>query len=173
MTLTTAQQVRLRIQDIPQWFDETRYGDGTATLVQLPYRNITTGSAYVPVGGTAWSATGASLDTSGVLTFSGVISANSAFRARGVHSVFSEDEIGHFTAVGGSVLGAAVEAVGALLFDSLKRARWAAPDGTTWDDTAALGQLNDMYDRLREELAQTNVTEGGYAEWTFGQDNWG
>lgn len=176
MTLTTAQQVRLRIQDIPQVFDIEWNANGSATEYQLQqgaaaYRNITSATAYVPAAG-IWSATGATFNMSGYVVFSGVVSANSAIRARGVHSVFSDDEIGHFTAVGGSVAGAALEAARALQFDALKRAEWAAPDGTTFDDTAALSKLNDIIAECKEELDTDAVGEGGFASWSMNQGNW-
>jgi len=172
MTLTTAEQVRLRIQDKPIVFDSTFYGDGTATTFALGVTNVTSATAFVPIAA-GWSGTGATLDATGFVVFSGVISANSAFRVRGVHTVFSDAEIGHFTAVGGSVVGAALEAVGALMFDSLKRARWAAPDGTTYDDTAAQGQLQKLYDQLAEEIKAAAVDAGSFVSWAEGQaDYW-
>lgn len=172
MTLTTAQHVRLRITDAPAWFDDTRYGDGTATLFTLPYVNITTASAYVPLGGTAWSATGCTVNASGFVEFSGVISANSAFRVRGVRSTFSDDEIGQFTAVGGSVAGAALEAARTLAFDSLKRASWAAPDGTTYDDTKAMDAIYKLIDELKGEIADAEVSSGAFGSWALNQEGW-
>lgn len=172
MTLTTAQQVRLRIQDAPAWFDDVRYGDGTAAVFDLGKRNLTTASAYLAVGGTAWSATGCTVDVSGVVAFSGVISAMTAFRVRGVHSVFSDDEIGHFTAVGGSVAGAALEAARTLAFDGLKRAKWAAPDGSSWDDTMALQALYSLIGKLEEEVAGAELSAGAFGEWAITQENW-
>jgi hypothetical protein len=177
MALTTAQQVRLRIQDLPQVFDLTQYGNGSATIYQLrngaaEYRNLTSATAYVPDGNGLWSATGATFNTSGYVAFSGVISANSAWRARGVHSVFSDDEIGHFTAAGGTVAGAALEAAYALQFDGLKRASWAAPDGTEYDDTKALQALKDIIDTLNDEVDAQAVSEGGFQSWSLNQGNW-
>lgn len=176
MTLTTAQQVRLRIQDIPQVFDLEWNANGSATEYQLQqgaaaYRNITSATAYVPAAG-VWSATGATFNVSGYVAFSGVVSANSAIRARGVHSVFSDDEIGHFTAVGGSIPGAALEAARALQFDALKRAAWAAPDGTTFDDTKALDVLNGIIAECKDELDTEAIGEGGFASWSLGQGDW-
>jgi hypothetical protein len=176
MTLTTAQAVRLRIQDAPAFADLIFYGDGHRSGFDLlqgaaAYRNITSGSAYVLAGG-IWSATASTFGGSGVVVFSGVISANSAFRTRFVYSTFSDAEIGHFTAVGGSVAGAALEAVNALRFDALKRARWAAPDGSTYDDTAAIAALKQLYDDLVVELNQAGVAEGGFASWAEGQNDW-
>lgn len=171
MTLTTAQQVRLRIQDLPLVADVTRHGDGTATVFQLEHRNVTSATAYVP-GATGWTATGATVDPSGFVTFSGVISAGSAFRVRYVHSVFSDDEIGHMTAVGGGVAGAALEACKTLMFDSLKRAAWGAPDGTTYDDTKAMVQLTALYGQLTDELAGQALSEGTFAAWSLGQADW-
>ena len=171
MALTTAEQVRLRIQDKPTIFDSTLAGDGSATIFGLGVTNVVSGMAFVPgVGG--WTATGATIDATGFVAFSGAISANSAFRVRGVHTVFSNDEIGHFTAVGGTVAGAALEAVKALMFDSLKRAKWAAPDGTEYDDTAAQQQLQKLYEQLDEEVNEGAVDAGAYASWSLGQEGW-
>lgn len=176
MTLTTAQQVRLRIQDAPAFADLTFYGDGQRSGFDLlqgaaSYRNITSGSAFVLAAG-IWSATAATFGGSGTVVFSGVISANTAFRTRFVYSTFSDEEIGHFTAVGGGVVGAALEAVNALRFDALKRARWAAPDGSTYDDTAAMAALKQLYDDLVAEINQPGVAEGGFASWAEGQNEW-
>jgi len=91
---------------------------------------------------------------------------------RGVHTIFSNDEIGHFTAVGGTVAGAALEAVKTLMFDSLKRAKWAAPDGTEYDDTAAQQQLQKLYEQLDEEVNEGAVDAGAYASWSLGQEGW-
>ena len=173
MTLTTAQQVRLYIQDQPTVFDETREFDGSAVVFNLPYRNITSATAFVPLtGGASWTATGVTFNASGYVEFSAVGSAASAFRVRGVHSVFSDDEIGHFTAVGGDVVGAALEACQVLMFDSLKRARWATPDGTQYDDTAAMQQLRDIYDRLTAQQQAAEAGNGGFASWAQGQGDW-
>lgn len=172
VTLTTAQHVRLRIQDIPTRIDATYAGDGTAASYALPHRNVTSGSAFVPVGNTAWSATGATFDASGFVSFSGSISANSPFRTVYVHSTFSDEEIDQFLSVGGSVNGASQEAVMALMFDGLKRARWAAPDGSSYDDTAALRTLKDLYDTLRMELEDEAISGGGVESWALEQGNY-
>lgn len=174
MTLDTAHQVRLRIQDIPAVADLARTFDGSATIFSLEngamaYRNITSATAFVPVTG-VWTATGCTFNTSGWVEFSGVGSANSAYRVRFVHSVFSDDEIGHFTAVGGSVAGAALEAVHVLRFDALKRAKWAAPDGTEYDDTAAIKALEALYKDLKEEQLAADTLDLGFESWAEGQD---
>lgn len=175
-TLTTAQQVRLRIQDIPTIYDTTLYGDGTADTFAFTQRNQTSATAFVPIGaggGTAWSATGCAFDsTFGGVQFSGVISAQSAFRARYVYSVFSDDEIGTMITAGGGVRGASIEALQTLFFDSLKRSVWRAPDGSMYDDTAALAALRQLYDVLILEQAEDAVGQGGISEWGLNQQNW-
>ena len=171
--LTTAAAVRLKIQDIPKRADLTFYGDGTAAVFSLPHANVISGSAYVPgAGGSSWTATGCTYDATGFVAFSGVISANSAWRAVYTHSTFSEDEIGQFTAVGGSINGAALEAVDSLLFDGLKRARWVAPDGVSFDDTKAVDLLLSMRSAFKDELSQAQVTDGDFASWAEGQGDW-
>lgn len=172
MPLTTAQQVRLRIQDQATVFDDTRLFDGSANIFDLPWRNITSATAYVTTTAGAWTATAAQFDASGFVAFSATGSANSAYRVRGVYSTFSDDEIGQFTADGGSVAGAALEAVKALMFDSLKRAKWAAPDGSQYDDTMAMGHLNTLYGQLTGELQQVEAAGGGFVSWSEGQGNW-
>lgn len=172
MPLTTAQQVRLRIQDQPRIADATYYGDGLLDTFPLPDRNLSSGTAYVPVAA-GWSATGATFNPTGSVTFANVLSANSAFRARYVCSTFSDEEIDlMITAGGGNVLGASLDAVQTLMFDGLKRASWGAPDGTEYDDTAALRLLNELYGRLKEEQAEQSVAAGGISEWGLQQQNW-
>ena len=46
MTLTTAQQVRLKIADLPRLADVTYYGDGLASAFLLPHTNLSSGSAF-------------------------------------------------------------------------------------------------------------------------------
>lgn len=170
MTLTTAQYVRVKIQDAPLLANDTYYGDGMASAYTLPHRNITTASAYVLNNGT-WTATAATFNVSGSVTFSGVISAGSAFRTNYTYSVFSDEEIGTFlTAGGASINGAAIEACQALMFDGLKRARWSSPDGSTYDDTAAQRALADLYKALKEEQAADSVSSGGFESWSVNQE---
>lgn len=174
-TLTTAQQVRGRIQDQPQRFDEQYAGDGLRADYEVQVgnarvTNLISATAYIVAGG-IWSATGATFDASGFVTFNGVISANTAYRVVGVQSVFSEAEIGHFTAVGGSVAGAALEAVNWLRFDALKRARWFGADGTQYDDTAAIKAVEKLYDDLRQELIEAESDTGGFESWALNQDD--
>lgn len=173
MALTTAQQVRLYIQDVPKVEQQTYYGDGLASAYTLPHAVITTASAYVQgdplwsaVGG--WSATGASF-VSGRVIFDAPVSANSAYMVNYTYSVFSDDEIDHFVTAGGSVRGAQLEAVEVLLFDSLKRARWVSPDGTTFDDTKAQDTLLKMHSTLKDDLTQEAIGGGAVYSWGANQ----
>lgn len=171
MPLNSAQMLRLTIQDVPAVADTTYYGDGTATVFALPHQVITTASAYVPVGGTAWSATAATF-TSGEVAFSNVISANSAFRTRYTYSVFSDDDIGYFSAAGGGINGGALEAVKALMFDAVKRASWTSPDGAEYDDTQAQAHLREMYKDLQLELEKEATIAGGVQSWSLNQGSY-
>lgn len=160
--------VRLRIQDQPARADVTFAGDGTAVSFPLAGRNISSGTAFVPsVNG--WSATGAAFDASGFVSLSNRVSAGSAIRAVYVHSVFSDTEIDQMIVDGGGVLGASVQAVQTLLFDGVKRAKWAAPDGTQYDDTAALTHLRELFDLLRAERADVDAAAGGWVSWSLNQ----
>lgn len=174
MTLTTAQQVRLRIQDQTRAADVVFYGDGTAVRFGLEQTNISSGTAYVGLGNppTAWSATGCTFNTTGWVEFSAIFSANTPFRATYTHSVFSEDEIGHFTAVGGNVVGAALEACRTLMFDSLKRARWMSPDGSQYDDTQAMNYIQKLEWALKNELEESAIAGGSIHSWALEQENY-
>ena len=121
---------------------------------------------------TGWSATAATFNASGIVSFSGTISANTAFRTTYVQSVFSDEEIGHFTAVGGNVNGAALEAVHALMFDSTKRSRWMAPDGSQYDDTMAMQALRDIHSALKTELIGDAIVEGVMQGWSLNQGDY-
>jgi len=175
MALTTAQQVRFRIQAPWQRGEEIRYGDGIVSGFQLaqgaPHSTLI--SATASIDNTGWSATGCTIDTTlGYVTFSGIISANTAVRFDYQWSVFSEDEIGYFTAVGGNVPGAALEAVRVLLFDAAKRAKWEAPDGTQYDDTKAIDLLLEMEKRLVAEVERETGPQGGWESFSIGQGLW-
>jgi hypothetical protein len=173
MSLTTAQQVRTKIQDYPALVDRTYAFDGTATTYLMPDRNLTTASAYVPLGGTAWSATGITFDpTGGALFFANVGSANSAFRATYTRSTFSDDEIDTFITAGGGIIGAACQAMESLMFDSLKRSRWAAPNGQSYDDTRVLDQIATIYGQLTAQRAQETIAGGGINEWGLNQGSY-
>lgn len=172
MTLTDNQQVRLKIQDFPALADVTLHGDGTANRFLLPQRNLTSASAYVPAGNTAWSATGATFDASGAVAFSSIISANSAFRLTYTHSTFSDDEVDHFLSEGGSVVGAAKEACVALMFDGQKRASWAAADGTKYDDTKALDSLRGLYATLKDEESDAAGAAASMESWSMNQGDY-
>ncbi len=178
MPLATADQVRLRISDRWRWAEEVKAGDGSGSGFKLaqgaPFSNLSAASAFIllptPSG---WSATGATIDTGlGLVTFSAVITAQTAWRAQYQWAVFSDEEIGHFTAVGGSVAGAALEAVRTLMFDGLRRARWAAPDGTEYDDTKALDHLQKMHAILLEETKLDEGAVGGIESWSENQAYW-
>lgn len=172
MTLTTAQRVRLKIADAPHYVDETRYGDGTANVFTLPYNNITAASAYVPLNGTAWSGTGCTFNPSGILSFSATISANSAFRYTLQWSVFSDAEIDDFLAVGGTVIGAAIEALGSMMFDATRAAAWEAADGSSYDNRSAQQHLRELYDKLLEAQQQEATTAGGQSSWSVNQGDY-
>lgn len=169
MTLDITAQVRLRIQDHWRYAAEDMYGNGFDATFKLaqgaPYSTITAGSATLR-GTASYTATGASFDaTLGLVSFSGVISANSAFRAAYQWAVFSDDEVTNFIQQGGgTVAGASLEAVRALMFDGLRRSRWAAPDGSQYDDTRAIDHLKTLYSAFWHE--QREAPEGGIASWT-------
>lgn len=172
MPFTDVQAVRSKITDYPKIADVTTYGDGSATMFALSHLNITSGTAFVAPGG-AWSATGATFDSSGFVSLGTAVSAGSGLRWRYVHSTFSDDEISHWLGVGGSVRGAAVEAVQTLMFDGLRRASWRAADGSEYDDTKTIGLLKTLYDTLKDEEFEAAAGGGGFESWAVNQgDSW-
>lgn len=162
-------QVRLRINDRWRYAAEELFGNGYDATFKLaqgaPYSTITAGTATMRLS-SSYSATGASFDTAlGLVSFSGVISANSAFRASYQWVVFSDADVTQFISDGGgSVAGASLEAVRTLMFDHLKRARWSAPDGTEYDDTQSRVLLKQMYDLLKAEVDE--IPAGGIEAWS-------
>jgi hypothetical protein len=171
MPLTSAQSLRLKIADIPRLADKTFYGDGLASAFLLPDYNISSGSAYVP-GTNIWAATGATFNESGMVSFSGVISANSAFRTTYVHSVFSETEVSAFLEEGGSVRKGALAALETLFFDAAKRASWISPDGTQYSDIGSIDALGKAYTALKEETLQEGAAAVSMQSWTINQENY-
>lgn len=175
MTLTSGERVRLKIQDLPTRMDRQVLGDGTAVTFPLPNRNLTSGTAYVP-SPAGWATTAATFNTSGLVTLTDRVSAGSALRFVYVCSTFSDAEVDQFIEDGQTVRGAAKEALESLMFDGLRRASWAAPDGSEYDDTAALKHLIDLYDRLNAEIKdddQQAATAGGSADsWSLTQGNY-
>lgn len=171
MTLTTAQTVRLKIADLPRLADTTYYGDGFASAFLLPHTNLSSGSAFVP-GSNTWIFTGSTFNESGMVSFSSVISANSAFRVTYVHSVFSETEVSAFIEVGGNVNGAAIQALHTLMFDAAKRARWMGSDGSQFDDVAAADNLWKAYSAIKEEQLDAGAAAISMQSWTLNQQDW-
>ncbi len=171
MSLTSAQQLRLKIADTPRLADLTFYGDGMATAFLLPHGNISSGSAFVP-GTNIWAATGATFNESGMVSFTGVISANSAFRTTYVYSVFSETEVSAFIEEGGNIVGAGLAALQTLFFDAAKRARWMAADGSQFDDTISIAALRDAYSALQDQQMTDAAAVIGMQSWTLNQGEW-
>lgn len=174
MSLTTAQQVRQKIADLPRLADNVYYGDGYASSFLLPHSNIVSGSVFVQITTptTGWSATGATFNPTGAVAMATPISANSAFRTTYVHSLFSDADIDSFVEVGGNVNGAAIEALHALMFDAAKRAKWASPDGTQYDDVAAADYLWKAYSAIRSEQEREASVEGGMQGWGLNQGDY-
>lgn len=171
MPLTSAQSVRLKIADTPRLADLTFYGDGYASAFLLPHSNLSSGSAFVQ-GTNTWAATGATFNESGIVSFSGVISANSAFRTTYTYSVFSETEISAFIDEGGSVKGAALAALETLFFDAAKRARWMAADGSQFDDTLSSDNLWKAWSALKEDQYNEAAAIIGINSWTLNQGDY-
>lgn len=171
MALGETARFRSFIQDPRRIADVVTYGDGTAALFTLAHANVLEGTAFVPGPG-GWSATGATFNTTGFVELATAISANSALRLRYEHSVFSNDEIGEWFTHGGSFNNAARLAILTLQFDGLRRAKWTAPDGTSFDDTAALARLRELYDLLGQEDENAAIAGGAVGSWSLDQEQY-
>lgn len=168
MTLTSAQILRSRVQDAPRLEEKIMLGDGRASMFWVERENITSGTAFI-VTPQGWSATGATFNSSGYITFSAPISAASAVRALYVYSIFSDDEIDYWLTAG-SIPVAAREVARTLMFDSMKRARWVASDGSEYDDSKALSLIRELIDDLDKEIEASYLTDGGIVEWAMNQE---
>lgn len=172
MTWTSANAVRQRIQDPPKYYDNANMlGDGTANRFMLPHVNIMSASAFVPLNATSWTATGATFNPSGYVDFSGVISALSAFRVSYVYTIFSDEAIGEYISASG-INGAILQCAYDLYFDGFKRAKWRSPDGSEYDDTAALQALDKLIDKLKEEQFEDATQYGGFQSWSLTQGDY-
>lgn len=173
MPLTDIQAVRQRIQDEPGYeAGRIMQGDGVSTVFSLPVRNLTTASAFVGIGTptpTAWSATGATFNPTGYVTFANPISANSAFMCQYAYSVFSDDVISAYLVTGGGVNGAALQCAYDLLFDALKRASWRGADGSTYDDRLLRDELRGIISALKHEEEEQAIFGGAMASWAENQ----
>jgi hypothetical protein len=175
MALTTAELLRRHIADRPRLAVELYYGDGTASSFGISGSPIVTGctalgafqpSAMVPVGN-SWSATGATFDYNlGTVTFSGVISANSAFQVVYTYGTFSDQEIDQVTATYGILQEMQLDLIDTLMADSYKRARWASQRGAYFDDSLTMNNLMLM----RSAVFASKTTEqgplGGIVGWS-------
>jgi hypothetical protein len=169
MPLPSSQLVRQRIQDEPLYANATYHGDGTANEFTLPHRNLSSGSAFVPLGGAAWTPTAATFNPSGTVTFSNVISANSAFNVRYVHSIFSDEVISSYLSAQGSIDGAALQCAYDLQFDAIKRAKWAAPDGSMLDDSQARETIREIIAAIQGKMREEAISEGSIQAWSENQ----
>lgn len=179
MPLTTAQQVRNRINDPIRYDTEVIVADGMNSTFKLrqgaPYSTIVSGTptAYVSAAG-GWSATGGvtfDLDL-GLASFSSAPAANLAINTTYQWSVFSDDQMAIFTAQG-AVPNCALLAVKYLLGDYAKRGRWAAPDGSNYDDTMAFKNLIELRSALIDETRGSEVGPLGYSvNWAESQQDY-
>jgi hypothetical protein len=160
-------QVRLRIQDRWRYAVDDITGSWADTAYKLaqgaPFSTITGATAYRR-NAMGYSVTGATFDlVNGVVSFAEPVGVGGVCRASYQWAVFGDDAIGQFISDGGSMAGASQEAIRVLMFDAAKRARWAAPDGSQYDDTAALRHLQTMYDVFQNE--QSEIGEGDITSW--------
>ena len=180
MALATdsAHQLRFRINDLAKRQEYQFVGDGTAATFQLNALpgGIVTGqgaaggpSAFVPLGGTAWSATGCTFDLrNATVAFSGVVSANSAILTTFYHGTFGIDEIDFITANYGAGAGGVVAAIDILMADASKRASWAG-GGVSYNESQTMNNLKIWRDAQRAVLTDEAGPQGGFESWSDNQ----
>lgn len=179
-TLTTAESLRRRISDRPRYESETYYGDGTASAFSLSGVPIVTGctslgsmipSAFVAAGD-HWTATGATFDYNlGRVTFSGVISANSAFQVNYTYATFSDQEIDQVTGMYGTFMEMQLDLIDTLMADSYRRARWASQRGAYFDDSLTMANLMMMRSAVFARLTVEQGPLGKMIGWSDNQEN--
>jgi hypothetical protein len=175
MALTTAEIVRLRLNDPWQYASEVHFGDSTGSGFRLiqgaPHSCTISGVASVVNGG--WSATAVAWDTArGYVTFFEAVPANTAVRFDYHWAVFSDDDMAYFTAQGG-VIDAVIAGVETLMSNAWKRARWAAPDGSQYDDSKAMDNLMKLRAAMTAKKFEEVGPAGGLASWAEGQGDYG
>ena len=179
MALNTADTLRRRIADRPRLAVENYYGDGTAAQFSISGSPIVTGatslggfrpSALVPVGN-SWSATGATFDYQlGTVSFSGVISGNSAFQVRYTYGTFSDQEIDQVTGLYGTFQDMQLDLINTLMADSYKRASWGSQGGGSYDDSQTMQNLMLMRSAIFASLTVEQGPIGSAISWGASQE---
>jgi hypothetical protein len=183
MALNSADQLRFFGNDQPRFLIETRYGDGTASSFQVSGAPIVSGatafggvppSAFVPIGGTAWSGTGATFNYPlGIVSFAAPISANSAFQVDYTYGTFSDQEIDFVTGNFGDMYAMRLALIDNLMSNSYKRARWVAQrGGASYDDSETMSNLMLMRSALIAERTTEQGPLGDIISWDEQQQNW-
>lgn len=165
---TDTDRLRSLLADPVRVAESLGYGDGLTVFYPLPYNNPRSGSAFVMQAG-AWSATGATVNPTGYLEFQTVLPTASAWRARYQWSIWGDDELSGLLSAAGSVFGAALQAAYGLLIDGSRRARWMAPDRTTYDDVQAVAYVNDFISAINKERENQAAGAGGLIGWSDNQ----
>lgn len=180
--LNSAEMLRRRISDRPRYTTETYYGDGTASAFMISGSPLVTGctslgsiapSAFVAAGD-HWTATGATFDyEQGRVTFSGVISANSAFQVNYTYATFSDQEIDQVTGSYSMMQDMQLDLIDTLMADSYKRARWASQRGAYYDDSLTMANLMMMRSAIFASKTVEQGPLGGMVPWSETQENYG
>ena len=185
MPLNSADQLRFFLSDKPRFLVETKYGDGTASAFQLSGVPLVSGatalgafqpSAFVPVGaggGTAWSATGAAFNYHlGTVSFSGAISANSAYQASYTYATFSDQEIDLVTGMYSDMPSMRLALINNLMGDAYKRASWRSQAGASYDDSETMKNLMLMRSAILAERTDEQGPIGDIFSWSTEQQNY-
>jgi hypothetical protein len=178
-TLNSAEILRRRVGDKPRMAIETYYGDGFNNMFQYSGNPIVTGctslgaikpSAYV-LAGNGWSGTASTFDyLQGTVTFSGTISALSAFQLVYTYATFSDQEIDQVTAAYGSIPDMQMDLIDTLMADSYKRMAWGSERGSTYDESKTMTNLMMMRSAVFASKTVETGPHGYFAEWAATQE---
>jgi hypothetical protein len=178
MSLSQDRALRLGVNDQPRLADETLYGNGTASSFQLAHYPIVSASpatapAILVAGGAGWTATGATVSfLFGTVTFSGIISANSSFRASYHWATFSDEEISYYTGLyPGDLTSQKLRVVEDLMMDAYKRHSWGAAGGQNVNEDSLFGKLEKMREMLQRKLTTEQDADGRFISWADEQEN--
>ncbi len=179
MPWTTAQVVRSRINAPYIYDDETIIGDGTASAFKLkqgmPFSTISATATASVAAAAGWSATAATFDyVAGRVIFATALWTTSAVKVDYLWSIYGEDDVNYFISAANSAIPeAALIGVRHLMVDYAKRGSWAAPDGSTYNDTQALNALKAIESGLMDEIHGSDVGPiGDVNSWAETQQDW-
>jgi hypothetical protein len=154
MALTDLQRLRLKIADRPSVVlnEQIGAGDGATTKFKTQLAPVVSESETVTVNGAEQTRdTDYSIDDgTGVITFDGAPASEAAIKVSYQWTTFSDEELNDLLDQKGSIVGAAIEAIGWLLADTDRLISYTYGQEKV-DRKDVRRALNDLLDRLEKE----------------------